>query len=96
MGEQPTSSVTVLTGFPPAPQGPIEHDEYAAGTGPLAVHAVSVEMLPPPPSAARTLHLSAGTPAAFITSLFGDTATGSPAALAMIVLHPGLFRIVLE
>jgi hypothetical protein len=53
-------------------------------------------MLPPPPSAARTLHLSAGAPATFITTRFDDTTTGTPAALAMVVFHPELFRIVLE
>jgi hypothetical protein len=96
MGEQPTSSVTALTGLPLALAGPDEQDERAGGTGPFAVHAVSVEMLPPPPSAARTLHLSAGAPATFITTRFDDTTTGTPAALAMVVLHPELFRIVLE
>jgi hypothetical protein len=96
MGEQPTSSVTALTGLPLAPAGPGEQDERAGGAGPLAVHAVSVEMLPPPPSAARTLQLSAGAPATLITTRFDDTTTGTPAALAMVALHPELFRIVLE
>jgi hypothetical protein len=53
-------------------------------------------MLPPPPSAARTLDLSAGAPATFITARFDDTTTGTPAALAMVVLRPELFRIVLD
>lgn len=96
MGEQPTGSVTTLTGLPPALAGQDEQDERAGGIGPFAVHAVSVEMLPPPPSAARALHLSAGAPATLITTRFDDTTTGIPAALAMVVLHPELFRIVLE
>ena len=96
IGEQPTSSITALTGLPPGPAGPDEQDERAGGTGPLAVHAVSVEMRPPPPSAARTLHLPAGAPAMLITTRFHDTTTSTPAALAMVVLHPELFRIVLE
>lgn len=96
MGEQPTSSITTLTGLPLALAGPDDQDERAGGTGRLAVHAVSVEMRPPPPSAARTLHLPAGAPAALITTRFDDTTTGTPAALAMVVLHPELFRIVLE
>jgi hypothetical protein len=31
-----------------------------------------------------------------ITVRFDDTATGTPAALAVVVLHPDLFRIALE
>jgi hypothetical protein len=60
------------------------------------VHAVSVEMLPPPPSVARTLRLSAGASATLITARFDHAATGAPAALTVVVLHPALFRIALE
>jgi hypothetical protein len=81
--------------LPPAPAGPNGQDERA-GTGPFAVRAVSVEMLPPPPSVARTLRLSAGASATLVTARFDDTTTGTPAALTVVVLHPDLFRIALE
>jgi hypothetical protein len=96
MGEQPTSPTPALTVLPLALAGPNGQDESADGKGPLAVRAVSVEMLPPPPSVGRTLRLSAGASATLITVRFDDTATGTPAALAVVVLHPDLFRIALE
>lgn len=96
MGEQPTSPTTALTVFPPALAEPNGQDERADGTGPFAVHAVSVEMLPPPPSVARALRLSSGASATLITARFDDTTTGAPAALTVVVLHPALFRIALE
>jgi Bacterial regulatory proteins, gntR family len=96
MGEQPTSPATALTVLPPALTGPNGRDERADGTGPFAVRAVSVEMLPPLPSVARTLRLPAGASATLITARFDDTTTGTPAALTVVVLHPDLFRIALE
>jgi hypothetical protein len=96
MGEQPTSPATALTVLPPALARPNGQDERADGTGPFAVRAVSVEMLPPPPSVARTLRLPAGASATLITVRFDDTTTGAPAALTVVVLHPDLFRIALE
>jgi hypothetical protein len=96
MGEQPTSPTTALTVLPPALPGPNGQDERADGTGPFAVRAVSVEMLPPPPSVARTLRLSAGASATLITVRFDDATAGTPAALTVVVLHPDLFRIALE
>lgn len=96
MGEQPTSPATALTVLPPALAGPNGQDERTDGTGPFSVRAVSVEMLPPPPSVARTLRLPAGASATLITVRFDDTTTGTPAALTVVVLHPDLFRIALE
>jgi hypothetical protein len=50
----------------------------------------------PPPSAARTLRLSAGEPVATVTMSFVMPATGAPVALTMAMLRPELFRIVVE
>lgn len=58
--------------------------------------AVQLEMGLPPPSAARTLRLSAGEPVATVTVSFTDPASGSPLALTMAMLRPELFRIVVE
>ncbi|MGE5132024.1 MAG: hypothetical protein ACM32E_03830 [Gemmatimonadota bacterium] len=52
--------------------------------------------LPPPPSAARRLHLSAAQPALLVTARFDDPGTGRPAALTAAVLRPELLRIVLQ
>ena len=58
--------------------------------------AVQIEMGLPPPSAARTLRLSAGEPVATVTVSFTVPATGAPVALTMAMLRPELFRIVVE
>ncbi len=58
--------------------------------------AVQIEMGLPPPSAARTLRLSAGEPVATVTVSFTAPATGAPVALTMAMLRPELFRIVVE
>ena len=58
--------------------------------------AVQLEMGLPPPSAARTLRLSAGEPVATVTVSFADPESGSPVALTMAMLRPELFRIVVE
>jgi DNA-binding GntR family transcriptional regulator len=58
--------------------------------------AVQLEMGLPPPSAARTLRLSAGEPVVTVTVSFADPESGSPVALTMTMLRPELFRIVVE
>jgi len=58
--------------------------------------AVQIEMGLPPPSAARTLRLSAGEPVATVTVSFAMPGTGAPVALTMAMLRPELFRIVIE
>jgi hypothetical protein len=50
----------------------------------------------PPPSAARTLRLSAGEPVATVTVSFTDPASDATAALTMAMLRPELFRVVVE
>ena len=96
MGEQPTSPTTALTLFPPPLAEPSGPDDGADRPGSFLPHAVSVEMLPPPPSVARTLRLPAGTQTTVITVRFDDSTTGTPAAVTIVVLHPDLFRIALE
>lgn len=96
MGDHPTSPAAALTVLPAALAEPNGQDESADGAGPFAARAVSVEMLPPPPSVARTLRMAVGASATLITARFDDTTTGSPAALTVVVLHPDLFRIALE
>ena len=67
----------------------------ADAEGPRAA-ALQIEMGLPPPSAARTLRLSAGEPVATVTVSFVVPATGVPVALTMAMLRPDLFRIVVE
>jgi len=67
----------------------------ADAEGPRAA-ALQIEMGLPPPSAARTLRLSAGEPVATVTVSFVVPATGVPVALTMAMLRPELFRIVVE
>jgi hypothetical protein len=57
--------------------------------------AVQFEMGLPPPSAARSLRMTAGEPVATVTVSFTDPATGARVALTMAMLRPDLFRIVL-
>lgn len=58
--------------------------------------AVQLEMGLPPPSAARTLRLTAGEPVATVTVSFADPVSGDVAALTMAMLRPELFRVVVE
>ena len=67
----------------------------ADAEGPRAA-ALQIEMGLPPPSAARTLRLSAGELVATVTVSFVVPATGVPVALTMAMLRPELFRIVVE
>jgi hypothetical protein len=60
---------------------------------PAALH---LEMQPPPPAVARSLRLSAGQPAAIVTIRFDDRDSGHPSALAVTVLRPDMFRIVVS
>jgi hypothetical protein len=96
MGEQPTIPSTALTVLPPTlaqPKGPAEG---ADSVGPFVARAVSVEMLPPPPSVARTLRLPAGASTTLVTVRFDEVTSRAPAAVTVVVLHPDLFRVTLE
>jgi DNA-binding GntR family transcriptional regulator len=58
--------------------------------------AVSVEMSPPQPSAARSLRLAPGQPVITVTVRFDDRARQNPAGLTVVMLRPELFRIAIE
>lgn len=58
--------------------------------------AVSVEMAPPQPSAARSLRLAPGQPAVMVTVRFDKKEQHSPAGLTVVLLRPELFRIAIE
>jgi DNA-binding GntR family transcriptional regulator len=94
-GAVPSAALTVL----PLLMIPGTDTGTAAAGDPGAVcppRALFVEMHPPPPSVARSLRLSAGQSAAVVTVRFDDLAQDRPAALAITVLRPDLFRIVVE
>lgn len=58
--------------------------------------AVSVEMCPPQPSAARSLRLTPGQPVLAVTIRFEGVDTGQPAGLTVVLLRPELFRIAID
>ena len=93
-GEEVPASTQELTGVPSPLSFPLPW--RSAGTEGPRPGAVQIEMGLPPPSAARTLRLSAGEPVATVTVSFVMPATGAPVALTMAMLRPELFRIVVE
>jgi DNA-binding GntR family transcriptional regulator len=58
--------------------------------------AVSVEMCPPQPSAARSLRLSPGLPVITVTVRFTDREQNAPAGLTVVMLRPELFRVAID
>lgn len=58
--------------------------------------AFQVEFQPPAPSVARSLRLAAAEPAATVTVRFEDPARPGLVVLAVAVLRPDMFRIVVE
>ena len=58
--------------------------------------AVSVEMCPPQPSAARSLRLSPGQPVTTVTIRFTDREQNGPAGLTVVMLRPELFRVAID
>jgi DNA-binding GntR family transcriptional regulator len=58
--------------------------------------AVSVEMSPPQPSAARSLRLSPGQPVTTVTIRFEDRERNAPAGLTVVMLRPELFRVAID
>jgi UTRA domain len=96
--EQGAAAPAALTALPLL-MTPGTDDGTAAPGDPGAAwapRALFVEMHPPPPSVARSLRLASGQSAAMVTVRFDDPAQGRPAALAITVLRPDLFRIVVE
>jgi DNA-binding GntR family transcriptional regulator len=55
-----------------------------------------IELQPPAPSVARSLRLTPGQPAITVTVRFDDATAGTPMALAIAVLRPEMFRVVVE
>jgi DNA-binding GntR family transcriptional regulator len=58
--------------------------------------AVSVEMCPPQPSAARSLRLTPGQPVLAVTIRFEDLGSGAPTGLTVVLMRPELFRIAID
>jgi UTRA domain len=94
--EEQVEALAEPAGAVPLLSGPVPlrlHLGHATDAQPVGVQ---IEMAPPPPSAARSLRLSAGEPVTSVTVCFADPATGSPAALTTVMLRPALFRVVLD
>jgi UTRA domain len=91
----PSSLTDVLTSshVPPGPAG-----QPRAGGRPVAASPAGlyVELQPPAPLVARSLHLAAGQPAVCVVVRFDDLSAGRPMALATAVLRPEEFRVVVE
>jgi hypothetical protein len=92
--EEVTAGPQELSGVPSPLSFPLPWG--SAGAESPRPGAVQIEMGLPPPSAARTLRLSAGEPVATVTVSFVMPVTGAPVALTMAMLRPELFRIVVE
>jgi hypothetical protein len=76
-------------------------DSWDTGSGPPApgaahARALQIELAPPPPSVARSLHLTVGELVVTVTVSFEDPATHLPVALTTTMLRPDLFRIVIR
>jgi UTRA domain-containing protein len=103
-GDEPAGAATaapvaagegsVAGGSGPGQLWPGQPDEPAAGPG--LARAVQIELAPPPPSVARSLHLGAGEPVATVTVNFEDPVAHHPIALTTAMLRPDLFRIVVH
>src|SRR5215472_11695814 len=81
---EPVDGVPPGSGSPPA---------QLLNGSPAALH---IELQAPPPSVARSLRLTAGQPALLITVRFADPDTDRPVALAIAVLRPDMFRLVVQ
>jgi UTRA domain/Bacterial regulatory proteins, gntR family len=58
--------------------------------------ALQIELAPPPPSVARSLHLPVGELVVTVTVSFEDPASHHPVALTTTMLRPDLFRVVIQ
>jgi DNA-binding GntR family transcriptional regulator len=58
--------------------------------------AVSLEMCPPQPSAARSLRLTPGQPVITVTIRFENRELSTPAGLTVVMLRPQLFRVAID
>jgi UTRA domain/Bacterial regulatory proteins, gntR family len=67
-----------------------------AGPGAASARALQIELAPPPPSVARSLHLAVGELVVTVTVSFEDPAAHHPVALTTTMLRPDLFRVVIQ
>jgi DNA-binding GntR family transcriptional regulator len=99
LAEEPPVFADVLTAaqvVPGSPAHPADRDAARrAATRPQQA-GLYIELQPPAPSVARSLRLAAGQPAVTVTVRFDDARTGTPLALAIAVLRPEMFRVVVE
>jgi len=73
-----------------------QFSSLGAGQDARPAVAVSVEMSPPQPAVARSLRLSPGQPVTTVTIRFGDSDTGAPGGLTVVMLKPELFRVAID
>src|ERR1019366_9456195 len=92
-----------VLGLPPGHQATMIRCAWTADGQPAATPAsvarpatLCMELQPPAPSAARSLQLAPGEAAVTVTVSFNGPSSDSPVALTIVVLRPGLFRIVVE
>ncbi len=82
-----------MTGIGDGSSAGIGADGQPVIGSPAALH---IEMQAPPPAVARNLRLTAGQPAMMVTVRFDQQETGRPVALAIAVLRPDMFRVVVQ
>jgi len=98
LAEDPPALADVLKASHVVPAPPARPEPQNAGQRPPAPRPAGlyIEVQPPAPSVARSLRLAAGQPAVTVTVRFDDAAAGNPMALAIAVLRPEMFRVVVE
>jgi DNA-binding GntR family transcriptional regulator len=99
LAAEPAAVVTTYLPHPASTEPEPEAGEFGAVLDRLpgqaaAPAAVSVELCPPQPSAARSLRLTPGQPVIMVTSRF--EAAGVPAGLTVVLLRPELFRVTID
>jgi DNA-binding GntR family transcriptional regulator len=85
-GDEAASFIQALQSLP----------EGLAPASPAYAAAVDMELSPPQPSVARSLRLVPGQSAISVTIRFDDVQTRSPMGLAVVILKPEHFRVVIE
>ncbi|HEY2444038.1 MAG TPA: UTRA domain-containing protein [Streptosporangiaceae bacterium] len=98
LAEAAPSFAAVLTAprVPVQSAPPAEQSANGGTPSPARPGGLHVELQPPAPSVARSLRLTAGQPAVTVTVRFDEAAGGAPVALAIAVLRPDMFRVVIE
>ena len=99
LAEDPPVFAEVLTAahvVPGSPAYPADRDAARRSAMTPRQAGLYIELQPPAPSVARSLRLAAGQPAVTVTVRFDDARTAAPMALAIAVLRPEMFRVVVE